>query len=305
MQGGEISAVDIDTKYGVELYRADLYNDETSIRVYGLIYSGVTLALKQTALCSNVSEETEVCTAEVYEPGSSVTKYDKKQAKLNKLLRNKLMNNCLADAIIYMGKEGEKIRTGVRYALIKAFEDSKNTEKYADKPVFLYSESLGSKILADTIVCSESDERKILEQQLSYTTHFIMAANQITLLNLGNDRVPCATHKIKKVWLNPKRTIYYDLLEFFQSSKQVNRKVKQPIREITPVIFLAYTDPNDMLSYKLSKDDVGNANFINITVSNDDTYLGLIENPYTAHTAYDKNESFIKLLWEGNLVPGK
>lgn len=301
LQGGEIGDVSLDSSTGVALYAAELFNDKTSVKIYGLIYSGVGLKLKQEALCSNVSEVNDVCTAEVYgNHQTTITKYDKQQAKLNKVLKNELMNNCLADAVIYLGKTGEVIRAGVRHALIRALENSKEDKKYIDTPIFYYSESLGSKILADSIVCAKNDEEKYFEREMPFTTHFVMAANQITLLNLGNNRVPCKKDVVRKTKANPDRTVYNDLFEFIKTNKELYNKAKPPKSVTTPVTVLSYTDPNDVLSYQLSRADIGKARLINISVSNASTYLGVLEDPLAAHTTYEKNKSFIQLLWEGH-----
>lgn len=292
LHGGGIGSIPLDKGYGVELYTAELHNNKTSVRLYGLIFSGITKEIKQKALCANVSKKNDIC-----EDVGGL--YNKKQASINKLIKNELMNNCLADAVIYLGETGRKIRAGVRHAIITSLKHSSNFSKYVDTPVFYYSESLGSKILGDSIVCAENKEKIFFDKEMGATTHFVMAANQIPLLNLGNNKVPCGNSYKAKSQPPAKLITYLDLFKRIDRSKKYNKDKRRSISFSTPLTVLSFTDPNDTLSYEMSKANFESVNLINITVSNASTLFGMIENPLDAHTAYDRNGSFIEYLWTG------
>ena len=53
----------------------------------------------------------------------------------------------------------------------------------------------------------------------------------------------------------------------------------------------AFSDPNDVLSYTLLpvKDQTVGHDVVDIVSGNAWTYLGVLENPYKAHTTYDDN----------------
>jgi hypothetical protein len=64
---------------------------------------------------------------------------------------------------------------------------------------------------------------------------------------------------------------------------------------------VAFTDPNDLLSYKLTGRDVGEHPFANVTLSVARwSYLGIVANPLKAHTGWEKDRRAIKLLINGS-----
>jgi hypothetical protein len=74
---------------------------------------------------------------------------------------------------------------------------------------------------------------------------------------------------------------------------------------IDPTI-VVFTDPNDLLSYRLipSVLDLSHARLINVIGSNDTTWLGYIEGPDTAHCGYKWNQTVIGLIALGYKVGG-
>ena len=67
---------------------------------------------------------------------------------------------------------------------------------------------------------------------------------------------------------------------------------------------VAFTDPNDLLSYRLipSVLDVARARLINVIGSNETTWLGFLERPDTAHCGYTWNATVIGLIAHGHQV---
>ena len=66
---------------------------------------------------------------------------------------------------------------------------------------------------------------------------------------------------------------------------------------------VAFSDPNDMLSYALARSPLAAAAtypIIDVIVSNDVTYFGLFELPNTAHLDYAKTEAVRRLIACGN-----
>jgi hypothetical protein len=66
---------------------------------------------------------------------------------------------------------------------------------------------------------------------------------------------------------------------------------------------VAFTDPNDLLSYRLlpSRYAVPGIDVADVLVSNDWTYLGLLELPNTAHTDYRLNQDVTRLIACGSI----
>jgi hypothetical protein len=64
---------------------------------------------------------------------------------------------------------------------------------------------------------------------------------------------------------------------------------------------VAFSDPNDLLSFKLpaSLSVPAKTRIVNVTVSNDWTYFGWAERPDTAHCGYKENPTVISVIAYG------
>jgi hypothetical protein len=305
-EGDPLTPVYKDGSFDVDAYRADLTRDDEILRVYGIIYSNVTLPLKREELCRDVSQKTDVCP----EPGQELT-YNRTRASLNEQLKNELLNDCLADAVAYLGTAGRKIRLGVREALEAILSDARDNKKLGIAPVVILSESLGSKVMADSLLCEDTDNLTRLMSDLSRISNVFLGANQIPLLNLGFKAGACdaqpAYNKLKsgnipQQYLQKRNTGvagFLDLIETARSMKEFRNIVPEKLSVV------AFTDPNDLLSYEVSEQDFGERTIINIIVSNDVTFFGFLENPLEAHMGYRENESVIEFLKCGRSSDGK
>jgi hypothetical protein len=292
---------------GVRVYAADLVRDDDILRVYGILYSAVTRPVKQEWLCGDVSKETAVC------PGSDLS-YSRKRARLNAALKNKLLNDCLADAVAYLGPAGDDIRSGVRGALTAIFTDLGNHPQLRNAPVVFLSESLGSKVLGDALLCGEASGLPKMLIELERTRIVFLGANQIPLLNIGFRDETCdvgpAYEKLKRADAPPdviktKNRGLAGFLDLVESARQMKRTRDGVPGVTTPLPVVAFTDPNDLLSYEVSRQDVGERKIINVIVSNDTTWLGFVENPLAAHEGYRENEAVIQFLKCGRSADGR
>jgi hypothetical protein len=70
------------------------------------------------------------------------------------------------------------------------------------------------------------------------------------------------------------------------------------------VLTAEFSDPNDLLSYRLipSVLDVSRARLINVIESNETTWFGYVERPDTAHCGYPWNPTVIGLIAQGHRV---
>lgn len=283
--------------FGVKAYKTQLSRNDEVLAVYGIVYSAVTFPEKQMKLCPDVSHETDVC------PESIIT-YDRKRANLNGKLKSKLLNDCLADAVIYLGPKGDEIREGVGIALQKIFEDMRDHPELADGQIAFLSESLGSKVLGDSLVCSAPEISRSIAFDLGRTSTLFLGANQIPLLNLAIDKPICDTKPtiktLKSLGLDQKNLStesfgiegLVDLIESARTFKQNN---------MYPFKIVSFTDPNDLLSYEVSPDHFKgqDVEVINVNVSNATTYFGTIADPLKSHTGYRENDDVIQLIVKG------
>jgi len=294
--------------FAVKAYRADLLRGDEMVRVYGIMYSDVTLPAKKRELCRDVSQKTDVC------PESELT-YERRRASLNEQLKNELMNNCLADAAAYLGPSGQKIRSGVRAALEGIFSDARRNSHLKNAPVVFLSESLGSKVLGDALLCEDDENLDVIMFDLSRISNVFLGANQIPLLNLGFKEEACDVQPVYRKLKSrsvPQEHLqqrnsglagFLDLIETARSMRKSRRSVQDKVTESFSVV--AFTDPNDLLTYEVSEQDVGNRDVINVIVSNDMTIFGFLENPLNAHTGYRQNATVIDFLKCGRSSDGK
>jgi len=200
------------------------------------------------------------------------------RATLNNQFKVILMNDCFSDAVIYTGSAGDTIRQWVRSEVCDAFGGSFTPQSqceigetsYSRPQVVLVSESLGSKILFDALWAitpskQEPERRERFRRRLASIRLLFMNANQIPILDTAS---PPA--KLKLLGTTTAR-----LAEILPSGVRI----------------VAFTDPNDLLSYRLTPKHVGHANVqvTNVIVSNDWTYFGIVERPDIAHCGYAWN----------------
>ena len=211
------------------------------------------------------------------------------------------MNDCLADAIIYQGRSRDAISEQVQTAIITAAATTDSRELPANvtraaaaetSPLVVISESLGSKIAFDAIYqltrSQDADLRAAGRSIFARTSQIFMSANQLPVLALADQALE------EKAVLRSDRFDYPpDPLAALITSKQ-KRELGMVV---TPPRVVAFTDPNDLLSYILVP-ATQNApyNVVDVVVSNDKTYFGFLENPLTAHQGYKQNEAVLGLI---------
>lgn len=237
------------------------------LRNFSIVWSGLTTPIKQE-LCYDSSVVTASCL-------KSAISYDRTRASLNSELKSKLLNDCFSDAVIYLGPAGPEIRHSLARAIdfVSTYDESDE-----DQQVVLISESLGSKILADALLQDAPNKENRLEF-FAPTELVFMAANQIPLLELADD-------------VEDKDSQYGSSFEQFLLSAQELRLDKEALS----LQVIAFTDPNDLLSYELRPSLIPTTNVI---VSNDKTWFGLLERPDVAHQGYLDNDAVWKLIMCG------
>lgn len=228
-----------------------------------------------------------------------------KRASLNKGLKEGLIDDCFSDAVIYIGKSGDPTRAWIRSEVCDALGGSISSSGRCliDEPrrrTILVAESLGSKMLSDAIVsiwqgASAADQSRIA-QRLGDVQMVFLLANQIPLLNAASYS-PSAAGKAARSSIDGAGET---LVDVFAGAREKNNKAfaREPSG---PVRFVAFTDPNDLLSYRLFRGaylptDIG---VTNVIVSNDHTYLGLLERPDTAHCGYGWNPAVVATVARG------
>lgn len=308
-------------KNTAQLYVHHLTGRGYTVNTFAILWSPISDAAK-AKLCYDSSAGNANCPA----AGDATTG---KRVLANRYLKETLLDNCLADAVYYAGNDGRNalqtaIRQGVSTALFGDPTDLCGTSSSAQRrrplhaesrtPIVFITESLGSKMLYDTLVetlntCDIAGHAEFSEA-LQGPIEVFMAANQLPILSLAySPRV--SAHRAKDLSKTPDviPTIaapalgpVLDVIGLSPGggvpSSSVRRTMLAPDGQpstLTPKWVVAFSDPNDLFSYTLrslmctSDDDCAKPNgtqFSDVLVSNDRSYLFVIENPETAHTTY-------------------
>jgi len=247
------------------------------LRFDALIWSPLTTGLKRQ-LCYDQTDKSELC--------AGAPPYPHIRARLNARFKDGLIDDCLPDALIYQGVARDEIQRRMRDAILQVLATSEGDAS----PLVVVSHSMGSKILFDTLLrmseeASGSRAALLAMRAVDRMRFLVMAANQIPLLSLADQQITSA------VGLAP---VVPDSLQLLLQ-KRLASKERRADRHLTLV---AFTDPNDLLSYTLPPEKYAREGITvyNILVSNAPTYLGLLERPDHAHLEYLTNPDVGRLI---------
>jgi len=274
-----------DGKPAVKLVYGDAEIAGRKLRMAGVVWSPLTAPLKQQLLYDNTDEPTDCARDATCKP---------KRATLNGKLKDILLNDCLADAMAYQGES----RGVIRQAMIDAFSMALR-DAPPNAPIVLVSDSLGSKISFDALhEMLQAKSPPAARAAALRVGHVYMNANQLPILGLADQTIPSpGPPEIVKPTGDTKGGIARkpDSLELFAAERARVRKNDSAIVAISGaaarLTVVAFTDPNDLLSYRLlpSRYKSAEVDVADVLVSNKTTYLGFLERPDTAHTSYMDN----------------
>ena len=253
------------------------------LRFDALIWSPLTTALKRQ-LCYDQTGKSSIC--------DGAPPFTPTRARLNARFKDGLIDDCLPDALIYQGVARDDIQRRMREAVLQAL-DAGDTRR--DVPLVVISHSMGSKILFDTLLrmteeAPGSRAALVAQQAVDRLRFLVMAANQIPLLSLADqpiDATPAAQPAGSAA-----------AADSLQLLLQRRLAAKGAAAVDSRLTLVAFTDPNDLLSYTLQTEKYARDGIAvyNILVSNASTYLGLLERPDYAHLNYLTNPDVGRLI---------
>jgi hypothetical protein len=220
-------------------------------------------------------------------------------ASLNLTLK-RFFDQCLVDAVAYVGAKGPKVRGAMQMALRDAMADPLSGNP-SDGLSFV-SESLGSKILYDSIVSAPPQ----LIASVAKVGGFFMIANQIPLEDQAEDssvgHAGSAAAALALEGVAPPRPRPNKLARLLAAIRESRRNQQVPRNVNGTITLVAFSDPNDLLSQDLKQEFIQDdaSHVLNVTVSNADTYLGYAELPNLAHCGYGANQQVINMVVTGD-----
>jgi hypothetical protein len=173
-----------------------------------------------------------------------------------------VINDGLADAVLYVGQYGSVLRSAVTVALCRFLDGTYSNERCEDaKPppssVAFISHSLGSVMLFDSIEDLARLGSSIqVNAAISRTRLFLMFANQRPLLELS------ASAPVEMEPLITSSSGLGGRLDRFL--ERIGPAIDLAASPREPLHVIAFTDPSDLLSYKLQQSDVRNARYSNV-----------------------------------------
>ncbi len=242
-----------------------------------------------------------------------------KRATLNGELKKNLLNDCFSDAVIYAGARGHSLSLEIRDAVCLAFDGTPSVQgcdfppapMSEPAPLIILTESLGSRMVFDALMelAAQASARgeaalEAFDRAVAPVSEVFMLANQIPLLALaeapGEGAEPSAVE-------SPSRSTLIRGVRTLAQARQRHR-ARNPRPGLAagaepPITLVAFTDPNDLLSYRLPADPVvvgPLVRVVNVITSNDGALLGYVENPNNAHLGYRRNLDVLRLLFGGS-----
>jgi len=244
-----------------------------------------------------------------------------RRALINNAVRDALMNDCLVDAVFYLGPNGDGIRrdarefwcgylggavtvsTGRLDESLKCRIDSVgNTSK---APIFMIPESLGSKVVFDAYRQVEVTGGVARAEALGPVGGLHLVTNQVLLL----DQAGIAPQDGEIVTQRNDERVDSAISPSIDSfiSDAVGALSPQSIRttNLPPKVpVVAYTDPNDVLGYRLLPDgDFDNTTIVNVLLSNTGTFLPgvpIVANPIDAHRGAENQSEIFEMILDGS-----
>ena len=239
-----------------------------TVRFHAIVWSALTANLKHQLDYDNTGTPTDCALDTVCKP---------QRARYNGIVKDWLLNDCLSDAMIYEGDSHAAIRDAVIDTMSRVIETNPNEAG----TLVVVAQSLGSKMLFDALSAMlESDQARnqALGQDAARRLGLIfMAGNQMPILGMAEQTLVARAMPAQ------------DALQRFLDLRR--RQAAPRAGTISRLSVVAFTDPNDLLSYRLlparyAAPDVAVAD---VLVSNGRSWLGQLENPLTAHMNYLDN----------------
>jgi hypothetical protein len=207
-----------------------------------------------------------------------------KRAKINGDLKATLLNDCLADAVVYAGYRGTDIQASMQDAICAALDgttsngtcDFPTTYGHGSRRIVIVTESLGSRMVFDAISALKIEaERKgpdslaAFDEAVAPMSQIYMLANQLPILALARPALVQAASNITtsntaaSYPTDPtasKTPAMATALNVLSNARARHRERHRADPQPTTIAesklsLVAFTDPNDLLSYRLLTND--------------------------------------------------
>ena len=248
-----------------------------------------------------------------------------KRATLISALKSTLLNDCLSDAIIYAGYRGSKFKRPcktpfARHSMVRHPTTAVIFRQFTGTAPEELSSSRRVLVAAWCSTRSRHSRSRRKRKARIRSPHSTKPYRQspkstCSPTNYRSSRWPDQRRHspIAELDVTASRTpsMATALGVLSHARGRYHAKHLTDIRQLTteaPLSLVAFTDPNDLLSYRLPPNGtaiVGNGtSVVNVITSNAAAYFGYAENPYPAHTGYNQNPDALRVLFGGSSRSG-
>ena len=215
-------------------------------------------------------------------------------AKLNRQLKSDLMDWAFSDAVMALGPLRLYVLDGIRQLLLKSLADASTasqgdaTGARANQEFIIVSHSLGSYLIFSALdmeqmtgkTATAEETRNDLREILKRTSLVVFFANQLRLLEFAGLDGPS------------ERNIATHLKDWSKVRCEYLKSLPGALQECKPPRIIALNDPSDLLTWTVPA--LGDIEVENYSVRNSTRWLGLFENPTSAHSNYATDKRAIK-----------
>lgn len=185
------------------IYKRQLNLDGKKVNISAIVWSPILTELKQ-GLCYDQKDKTGLCAVgddmpDFLEKPIESPAFEESRAKINRGLKDSILDDCLADAMAYQGAAREEISKQVQEAILVAavpgneqlptISEKKVKAEQRKTPLVIFTSSLGSKVGFDAIKALRDPNHPKKDAALATierTKTIFMAANQIPILQLAD-----------------------------------------------------------------------------------------------------------------------
>lgn len=214
--------------------------------------------------------------------------YGDRVAPLNKKMKE-FMNEGFGDAVLYLNPQYKKIvHEVIEIGIEKAYS---LRPELKGNPNVLISSSLGSKMVFDIININYKNKKaSVYKDFWSNLQQVFMTSNQIPLLDL-----------FEADYLSIKNKQASSILFEMDNILRLTSKEMKSLDDNKKLPIIAFSDPNDALSYYNYYIPLNKIDFINVTISHSKWWwLTLLANPVKAHGGMKTEEHGYKSLVHGS-----
>jgi hypothetical protein len=298
---------------GITLYQKTLTLPGGKLRANAILWSPLTTPLK-AQLCYDQTHKSAGCP-----PAEAAKAYPYPRAAVNRILKDGILDDCLSDAVIYQGKARDDISGQMQKAIVQATATSGGQARPqgllaaaaavpSSIPLVIVAESLGSKVAFDALwkLLANDSTAAAGQRTIDRTAQIFMQANQLPILALADKRLDGTNALRAESAGAPGGGYPVDPIASLMRVRRASIMAVDGKPAAVPQV-VAFTDPNDLLSYILAPSPHSQAAgypVVDVVLSNDKTYLGLAELPTTAHTGYGSNKAVQRLIACGHRATG-